>query len=101
MRGILSAAPLDLVDLLFDLEGLEVIELGLVGLELGMELVFAGFFLLCWLENARHDDVATTRPELLAAHRLITFEQDDPPTLVTSRQVITRMIEFNGRYDIG
>lgn len=43
--GILSSAPLDLVDLLLDLQGLEIVELGLVGLELGMELVFAGFFL--------------------------------------------------------
>lgn len=46
MRGVLAAAPLDLVDLLFYLEGLEVIELGLVRLELGVELVFAGLFLV-------------------------------------------------------
>lgn len=45
MGGVLSAAPLDLVDLLFDLEGLEVVEFWLVGLELRMELVLAGFFL--------------------------------------------------------
>lgn len=43
--GVLSAAPLDLVDLLFDLEGLEIVEFGLVGLELCVELVLAGFFL--------------------------------------------------------
>lgn len=30
MGGILSTAPLDLVDFLFDLEGFEVIEFGLV-----------------------------------------------------------------------
>jgi hypothetical protein len=41
----LSAAPLDLVDLLFNLEGFEIIELGLVGLELCVKLVFARFFL--------------------------------------------------------
>lgn len=45
MRRVLALAPLDLVDLLLDLEGLEVVEFGLVGLELGVELVFAGFFL--------------------------------------------------------
>jgi len=48
MRCILSPAPLDLVDLLLNLEGLEVIELGLVGLKLGVELVLAGFFLPSW-----------------------------------------------------
>ena len=48
MRGILSAAPFDLVDLLFYLKGFQIIELGLVGLELGMELVFAGL-LLPWV----------------------------------------------------
>lgn len=46
MGGILSTTPLNLVDLFFDLEGFEVIELGLMGLELGVELVFARLFLL-------------------------------------------------------
>jgi hypothetical protein len=41
----LPAAPLDLVDLLFDLERFQVIELRLVRLEFGVELVLAGFFL--------------------------------------------------------
>lgn len=45
VSGILPSAPLDLVDLLFDLERLEVVELGLVRLELGMELVFTALFL--------------------------------------------------------
>ena len=45
MGSILSPAPLDLVDLLFYLERLEVIELGFVGLELGMKFVLAGFLL--------------------------------------------------------
>jgi len=43
--SILPATPLDLVDLLLDLKGLEIVELGLVRLELCVELVFAGFFL--------------------------------------------------------
>jgi hypothetical protein len=46
VRGVLSPAPLDFVDLLFDLERLEIVEFGLMGLELGMEFVFAGFFLM-------------------------------------------------------
>lgn len=45
MRGVLSSAPFDLVDFLFDFEGLEVVEFGLMRLELGVEFVFAGFFL--------------------------------------------------------
>lgn len=45
MRAVLSPAPLDLVDLLLNLQRLEVIELWLVGLELGIELVFASLFL--------------------------------------------------------
>jgi hypothetical protein len=45
MRRILSFTPLDLVDFLFDFEGLEVIEFRLVGLKFGVEFVFACFFL--------------------------------------------------------
>lgn len=50
MGGVLPFAPFNLVDLLFDFQGLEVIEFGLVGLELGVELVLAGFFLWCLSE---------------------------------------------------
>jgi hypothetical protein len=46
VRRILPAAPLDLVDLLFDLEGFEVVEFWLVRLELGMKLVLASLLLL-------------------------------------------------------
>ena len=49
MRSVLSATPLDLVDLLFYLERLEVIELGFVGLKLGVEFVFARLLLQCRL----------------------------------------------------
>jgi len=45
MGRILPLAPLYFVDLLLDLQRLEVIELGLVGLEFCVELVLAGFFL--------------------------------------------------------
>ena len=45
MRGVLSAAPLDLVDLLFYFKGLEIIKFWFVGLKLGMELVFARLLL--------------------------------------------------------
>ena len=58
MRCILSPTPLNLIDLLFYFEGLQVIEFRFVGLEFGMELVFAGFFLnhvslLCQLMQSR------------------------------------------------
>jgi hypothetical protein len=46
MRRILSTAPLYLVDLLFYLERLQVVEFRLVGLKFGVELVLAGFFLV-------------------------------------------------------
>lgn len=46
MRRILPTAPLDLVDLLFYFEGLEIIEFRFVRLELCVELVLAGFLLL-------------------------------------------------------
>ena len=45
MGRILSSAPLDLVDFLFDLEGFEVIEFGFVRLKFGVEFVLACFFL--------------------------------------------------------
>lgn len=43
--GILAAAPLDFVDLLLDLQRLQVVELGLMGLEFGVEFVFARLLL--------------------------------------------------------
>ena len=46
MGRVLSFTPLDLVDLLLDFEGLEIVEFWLVRLELGIELVLAAFFLV-------------------------------------------------------
>jgi len=42
---VLAPAPLDLVDLLLDLQALEVVKLGLVALEFCPEFVLAPFFL--------------------------------------------------------
>ena len=55
MRSILSPAPLDLVDLLFYFEGLEVVEFRFVGLELCVELVLAGFLLLQFSRPSTRD----------------------------------------------
>lgn len=57
MRGILPLTPFDFVDLLLDLERLEIVEFGLVGLELSMELIFAGFFLRKMSINAYHSSL--------------------------------------------
>ena len=58
MRSILSPTPLNLVDLLFYFEGLQVIELGFVGLEFGMEFVLARFFLIMsdWICKLEEDN---------------------------------------------
>lgn len=46
MRGVLSSTPLDFIDLLLDFKRLEVVELRLVRLELGVEFVLASLLLL-------------------------------------------------------
>lgn len=72
MGGILSTAPLDLVDLLFDLEGLEVVEFRLVGLEFCVKLVLAGFFLCCWSMLVREG--CTGDSKLRCTHGLVTLK---------------------------
>ena len=42
----MAPAPLDLVDLLFNLQRFQVVKLGLVRLELGVELIFTRLFLI-------------------------------------------------------
>lgn len=57
MGGILSSAPLDLIDLLLDFKGFEVVELRLVRLEFCVELVFAASFLsIAWRHQAGNID---------------------------------------------
>ena len=53
MGGILSSAPFDLVDLLLDFKGFEIIELGFVRLEFGVEFVLASFFLFEQMSKGR------------------------------------------------
>jgi hypothetical protein len=50
MRRILPPTPLDLVNLLFYLKGFKIVKFWLMGLEFGVELVFAGFLLV----NSQH-----------------------------------------------
>lgn len=98
--GILSSTPLDLVDLLFDFERLEVIELGLVRLELGVEFVLAGFFLLATSGMSRNSTVSTQSPGP-ATHCFVALEKDNSSTLITCCQIVSCMVELNGRYDVG
>ena len=76
MSSVLSLAPADLVDLLLDLEGLEVVELGLVGLELGVELVLATLL------------------------RLVALEEDDAAALVPGGEVVARVVKLDRRCSV-
>jgi hypothetical protein len=96
MRGILSSAPLDLIDLLFYFEGLEIIELRLVGLEFCMELILAGFFLVgvrslcCWAWLFVN----------MITYRFISFKEHHSSSLITSSKVVACVIKLNSRDDI-
>ena len=82
MRGILAPAPADLVDFLLDLKRLEIVKLGLVRLELCVEPVFAALALV---------------------HRasIVPLKQHDAPTLVTGGEVVARLVELDGRDNVG
>ena len=90
MRRILPAAPFDLVDLLFYLEGFEVVEFRFMGLEFRMEFVLASFLL-------RHVSIhlrCSSSPAV--AYRLVPLKQDHPATFVSSCKVVSCVIEFDG-----
>ena len=90
----MPAAPLDLVDLLFDLERFQVIEFRLVRLELGMELVLASLLL------GGVSDNGSRRLWSRRTYCFIPFEKDHTTTLVTSREIVTRLVELDGGNDI-
>jgi hypothetical protein len=94
MRRILAATPLDLIDLLLNLERLQVVKLGLVRLELGMELVLASLLLGGVSENG------SRRRCSRRTYCFIPFEKDHTTTLVTSRKIVTRLVELDGGNDI-
>ena len=92
MRCILPAAPLYLVDLLFYLEGFEVVEFRLMGLELRMEFVLASLFL-------RQVSIHLCCPYLpVVAYSLIPLKQDHPAAFVPCCKVISCVVELDGRY---
>jgi hypothetical protein len=117
MSLILSFTPLDLVDLLLNLQGFEVIELWLVRLKFGIELVLAAFFLQTegnhtehtekekhgkWSISARLDECIVERGQGAGdTDHFVPFKKDDATTLVSCRKIISRRVKFNGGDDIG
>ena len=122
MRGILSPTPADLVDLLLDLERLEVVKLGLVRLELGVELVLAALLLrtaktsrggrksqrkcpvhaLVHRQQALRCCAAAMRAQAMTiTHRLIPLEQHHTTALVARGKIVARMVEFDRRDNVG
>jgi hypothetical protein len=76
VRSVLPPTPFDLVYLLFYFEGFEVIEFGLVRLELGMEFILARFL------------------------RFITLKKNDAASLVACGKVVPSVVEFNRGDDV-
>lgn len=72
VRGVLALAPPDLVDLLLDLQALEVVKLGFVALEFGVELVLASLL------------------------GLVALKKDDSTALVSGCEVVARVVELDG-----
>lgn len=116
MRRVLSLTPLYPIDLFLDLKRLEVVKLGLVGLELGVELVFATSFLqtktLALYSRAENVFLALARRVVQTRSRRcvrfmnatdlgITLEQDHSTALVARREVIARMVKLNSRNNVG
>jgi hypothetical protein len=71
VRRVLTLAPPDLVDLLLDLQRLEVVELGLMRLKLGVELVLASLL------------------------RLVALKENDATALISRCQVVTGVVELD------
>ena len=106
MRGILSFAPLDLVDLLLNFERLKVVEFWFVRLELGVELVFASFFLdIREIRGYRASCDAQRWLFQWREHRgtdhFIPLKQDHSSALVARGEVVSCRVELNGRNDVG
>lgn len=79
MRGVLPPQPPDLVDLLLDLETLEIVELGLVGLEGGVDVVLPA-------AGQRRLGVG------------VPLEDDDAAPLVARGEQVAVMVELHAGY---
>lgn len=118
MGCVLALAPFDLIDLLLDFKRFQVVELWLVRLKFGIELVFASLFLcerriVTCLANAaesHNNSKAVSFVLVLTAHmaksgtvltnHFISFKQNHTPSLITRGEVISRRVELDGGYDI-
>jgi hypothetical protein len=70
-----------------------------VTLKFSVELIFAAFFLY-----RRKDllmDMCIALFIFINTYRLIPLKQHNPPSFVSGSQVVTCVVELNGRYDIG
>lgn len=85
MRSVLSSAPLYLVDFLFYFEGLEVVELWLMGLELGVELVFACFLLLLVSGTSTPKGISFTSLPIQVTNCFVSLKEYHPAPFVTGR----------------
>ena len=79
---ILPLEPPDLVDLLFDLQTLQVVELWLVALEGGVDIVFAP-------------------PGKTVLAGCVPLEDDHPAPLVSCCQKLPILVELHARNDVG
>ena len=70
MRRVLPSTPFDLIYLFFYLERLQIIEFGLVRLELCVEFVLAGFFLWSSIKHRTRE----AKVGVKETYRLIPFE---------------------------
>jgi hypothetical protein len=96
VRGILALAPLDLVDLLLDLQRLEVVEFRLMRLEFGVKLVFAGLL----LPTRDMSSAAGRRVGYWRTYTLVALEEDDAAALVARGEVVARLVELYRGDDI-
>ena len=63
-------------------------------LKFGVEFIFAGFFLVNSLDAERRKEVQGV------LYRLVSLKQDHSATLVSRRQIVTSVVEFDGGNDI-
>jgi hypothetical protein len=69
-----------------------------VGLELGVELVLASLLLLVG-EQASH--CSSSSGSGCGAYGFVSLEEDYPATLVSCREIVSRVVKLDGGNDVG
>lgn len=97
MRRVLPLAPLYLVNFLLDLQRFQIVELGLVRLELSVELVLASLFLAqieseSLAERTRRDGATSAQAPRKGqtTHCFIPLKENDAAALITRGEVVAR-----------